>query len=214
MPVVSIPILFRDEHLLVVDKPPRTLVVPAPGRSGRSLVDLLGRQLGQRVYAVHRLDEDVTGVLVLALDPTTRKAVESVFREHQAKRIYLALLGRAPDPAAGRIESRLRESGGIVRSVTSGAGQRAVTLFKTLRRVDRFTLVECELETGRRNQIRVHMADLGCPIVGDRKYGYRVRGGVSHPRPLLHAESVSFRHPVTDEEVSVQVEAPESDLRR
>ena len=212
--MASIPILLQDDHLLVVDKPPRMLVVPAPGRSGASLVDILGRQLGRRVYAVHRLDEDVTGVLVLAREPSTRKAIEAVFREHRARRLYLALLGRAPDPPAGRIESRLRESQGVVRSVTSGAGQRAVTLFKTLRRVDRFTLVECELETGRRNQIRVHMADLGCPIVGDRKYGYRVRGGASHPRPLLHAEAVSFQHPITGVDVSVQVDSPEPELRR
>ena len=84
--MASIPILLQDDHLLVVDKPPRMLVVPAPGRSGASLVDILGRQLGRRVYAVHRLDEDVTGVLVLAREPSTRKAIEAVFREHRARR--------------------------------------------------------------------------------------------------------------------------------
>ena len=101
-----------------------------------------------------------------------------------------------------------------MRSVLKGPGERAVTQFKTLRRVSRYTLVECELETGRRNQIRVHMSDLGCPIVGDRKYGFRVRGGQSFSRPLLHAESVSFQHPLTGEDIHVRVDAPEEELRR
>jgi 23S rRNA pseudouridine1911/1915/1917 synthase len=185
--LVRIPILLQDDHILVVDKPARMLVVPAPGRQGPCLVDVLGRQIGRRVFAVHRLDEDVTGVLVLSVDPESRGSVEAVFREHRARRIYLALLSRAPDPAAGKIESLVREfPGGVVRSVLHGPGDRAVTVFRVLRRVGRNTLVECELETGRRNQIRVHMSDLKCPIVGDRKYGFR--GSGPPRRPLLHAQ--------------------------
>ena len=191
------------------------LVVPAPGRSGETVVDALGRDLGTRVYAVHRLDEDVTGVLVLAASEAAREPLEAVFRQHVAKRTYLALLSRAPQPPAGRIESRLREtSGGVMRSVTSGGGDLAITEYRTLRRAGRHTLVECRLQTGRRNQIRVHMADLGCPIVGDRKYGFRVRGQVNYKRPLLHAERVEFVHPWTGEPIDVQVDAPEVELRR
>lgn len=212
---MDIPILWQDEHLVVVAKPPRMLVVPAPGRSGPTIADRLGKQMGRRVYPVHRLDEDVTGVLVLALQQSTKAAVEDVFRKHKAERIYLALLSRAPDPPAGRIESRLREGkDGVVRSVTRGPGDEAITEFTTLRRVDRYTLVECRLQTGRRNQIRAHMADLSCPIVGDRKYGFRVRGGRSHSRPLLHAEQVRFDHPLTGERVHVVSEAAEPELRR
>lgn len=211
----AIPILHHDDHLLIVAKPPRMLVVPAPGRSGPTVADVVGRQLGRRLYPVHRLDEDVTGTLLLAADLDTKAALEEVFKEHRVQRIYLALLSRAPDPAAGKIESRLREGAdGIVRSVIGGAGERAVTVYSTLRRESRYTLVECRLETGRRNQIRVHMSDLGCPIVGDRKYGFRVRGGRSVGRPLLHAERVEFEHPVTKETINVSVEAAEMELRR
>lgn len=200
---------------MVVAKPPGLLVVPAPGRSGQTISDVLREQTGKRVYPVHRLDEGVTGVLVVALTQGAKAALEDLFRQHTIQRVYLALLSCAPSPAAGRIESQLRESkNGIVRSVLKGPGERAVTQFKTLRRVSRYTLVECELETGRRNQIRVHMSDLGCPIVGDRKYGFRVRGGQSFSRPLLHAESVSFQHPLTGEEIDVRVDAPEEELRR
>ena len=211
----TIPILFEDDHLLVVAKPPGLLVVPAPGRSGETIADRLRKQIGQRVYPVHRLDEGVTGVLVVALTQAAKSALEELFREHAIRRVYLALLSCAPTPAAGRIESQLRESkSGVVRSVSKGPGEQAVTQFTTLRRVSRYTLVECQLETGRRNQIRVHMSDLGCPIVGDRKYGFRVRGGRSFSRPLLHAESVTFDHPITGELVSVRVDAPEEELRR
>ena len=213
--VPEIPILFEDEHLIVVNKPPRLLVVPAPGRAGPTITDVLSGQIGRRTYPVHRLDEDVTGTMVLALTKPAKTALEQVFRGHEIERTYLALLSRAPDPAAGRIESRLREAqSGIVRSVVKGPGEHAVTLFKTLRRVDRYTLVECRLETGRRNQIRVHMSDLGCPIVGDRKYGFRVRGGRSFSRPMLHAESISFEHPITGEPIRMEVDANETDLRR
>ena len=211
----KISILYEDDHLLVVAKPAGLLVVPVPGRRAPTVEDVLREQIGERVYPVHRLDEGVTGALGLARTQEAKVALEGLFREHAIQRVYLALLSSAPNPPAGRIESQLRESkSGIVRSVVTGPGERAVTQFKTLRRVSRYTLVECELETGRRNQIRVHMSDLGCPIVGDRKYGFRVRGGQSFSRPLLHAESVRFQHPMTGASVHVQVDAPEEDLRR
>jgi 23S rRNA pseudouridine1911/1915/1917 synthase len=200
---------------MVVAKPPGLLVVPAPGRAGDTIADVLRKQTGQRIYPVHRLDEGVSGVLLVALTQPAKRALEELFRKHTIERVYLALLSRAPHPAAGRIESQLREDkNGIVRSVVKGPGEHAVTQFTTLRRVARYTLVECRLETGRRNQIRVHMSDLDCPIVGDRKYGFRVRGGASVARPLLHAESVRFAHPITGEDVDVRVEAPEEELRR
>lgn len=206
----EIPILHRDDHLLIVDKPARMLVVPAPGRSGRTVVDCLQQQLGSRVYAVHRLDEDTTGVLALARTTEAKAALEQIFRAHEAERIYLAVVCRAPSPAAGRIESRLRENDrGIVESVTRGAGQHAVTHYRTLRRLRRDTLVECRLETGRRNQIRAHLSELGCPVVGDRKYGYRPKGEGSHKRPLLHAWRLRFRHPFGGGDVDVEAEVPE-----
>ena len=169
--------------------------------------------MSDRVFAVHRLDEDVTGVLVLAARESAREPLEQMFRSHRAERLYLALLSRAPSPPAGRIESKLREDpSGLVRSVEGGPGQKAITEYRTLKRVDHYTLVECRLLTGRRNQIRVHMADLGCPIVGDRKYGFRSRGGTQFKRLLLHAHTVRFPHPITGAEVFVRAEPAEKEL--
>lgn len=209
----KLPILHLDDHLVVVDKPPGILVVPAPGRGGATVVDLLGRQLGERVFAVHRLDEDTSGALVLARTEAARAGLDRLFAEHGAARTYHALLSHAPQPPAGRIESRLAEGAdGVVRSVPRG-GERAVTRYRTLCRRGRWTLVEVQPETGRRNQIRVHMAELGCPLVGDRKYGFRVRGGPAVGRVMLHAAALEFDHPVTGERVAVRCEAPEAELR-
>ena len=206
-----IQVLWSDDTLVVVDKPARCLVVGAPGRGGTTLVDRLTRQLGARVYAVHRLDEDTTGVIALARSEAARDALEPQFRSHEAERIYLALVAHAPSPPSGRIESRLAEGkDGIVRSVTKGPGERAVTLYRTLARRDAGVLVECRLETGKRNQIRAHLAELGCPIVGDRKYGWRAKGKASPPtRPLLHAYRLALRHPFTG--VRIEVIAPVHD---
>jgi len=209
-PAVSV--LHRDDHLLVVDKPAGTLVVPAKGRGGPCLVDLLTRQVGQRVIAVHRLDEDTTGCLAFALDERTRGALDACFRAHAATRDYLALATAVPSPESGCAESNLEEGAdGVVRVVKRG-GRRAVTHYRTLARRGRGALVHCRLETGRRNQIRVHLAALGSPVAGDRKYGYRPRPGERFGRVMLHSWQLQLAHPVTGASVEVTCAAPEPEL--
>ena len=213
---MAIPVLYEDEHLLIVDKPARMLVVSAPGRSGATVVDQLHKQTGSRVYAVHRLDEDTTGVLAMARSPAAKERLEAIFRAHEADRIYLAVVRRAPSPPAGRIESRLRENArGIVESATSGPGEKAVTHYRTVRRLKRETLVECRLETGRRNQIRLHCQLAGYPIVGERQYidwggdGPKLRA----PRQSLHAHRLAMVHPTTG--LTIRFESPlPSDLAK
>lgn len=206
----AIPVLYRDEHLAVVDKPPGMLVVHAPGRRGPTVIDALTEQLGRSVLPVHRLDAETSGALLVALTRETRTALETMFRAHEIERLYLALVSRVPSPPAGRIESLLQERGNTVRTVLRG-GKTAITHYRTLERRAGGALVLCRLETGRRNQIRVHLADLGCPLVGDRKYGYRSsrRAG----RVMLHSWRLRLRHPASGEELSVEAVAPESELR-
>lgn len=209
----SLPVLHRDDHLVVVDKPSGMLVVPAPGRNEPTVVDVATRQFRRPVQAVHRLDEDTTGALVLAFDDATRVAMEAMFRDHVVSREYLALASSAPSPAAGRIEANLAEGAdGIVRVVQRG-GQRAVTHYTTLERRGRCTLLSCRLETGKRNQIRVHLAALGCPLAGDRKYGYRARTGERFPRVMLHSWRLRFVHPILGTEVAVSAAPAEVELR-
>jgi 23S rRNA pseudouridine1911/1915/1917 synthase len=208
-----IPVCHQDDHVLVVDKPPGLLVVPAPGRKAPTVVDLVSMALGERVHAVHRLDEETSGALVLARSDAGRVGMEQLFRTHAVERIYLALLAGVPSPAGGRVAARLQEqSDGMVHVVTRG-GEPAVTHYEVLRRVERSALVRCRLETGRRNQIRVHMAALGCPVAGDRKYGYRPRAGESFRRVMLHSFRVAFRHPVTGADLAIEVPPAEAELR-
>ena len=210
---LKVPILHSDEHLLIVDKPAGVLVVPAKGRRGPHLVDILADQLGGRVMAVHRLDEDTTGCLAFAMHDSAREALDVTFRRHRAERDYLALTTAVPSPESGCIESNLEEGvDGIVRVVRRG-GRPAVTHYATVARRDGGGLVRCRLETGRRNQIRVHLAALGCPIVGDRKYGYRPRRGERHARVMLHSWRLSLEHPVTGASVTVSCQPAEHKLR-
>jgi RluA family pseudouridine synthase len=210
--MLSLPVLHRDEHLIVVDKPAGILVVPA-GRSEPTLVDRLQDQLGCVVHAVHRLDEETTGAMLFALTAPAKAGLEDMFRRHAVERTYLALLAAAPSPPAGKIESRVEESSdGIVRVVARG-GVHAITHYETLARRERCTLVCCRLETGRRNQIRVHMSALGCPVAGDRKYGFRARSGERFARVMLHSWRLRCRHPVTGGTIEVEVTPAESVLR-
>ncbi|MGC6486269.1 MAG: RluA family pseudouridine synthase [Planctomycetota bacterium] len=208
----AVTVLHRDEHLLIVDKPAGTLVVPAGGRRMPCLVDVLTRQLGQRVIAVHRLDEDTTGCLAFALTEPARDALDACFRTHGPTRDYLALATAVPSPESGCVESYLEEGpDGVVRVVRRG-GRRAVTHYQTLERRSRGALVRCRLETGRRNQIRVHLAALGCPVAGDRKYGYRPRPGDSYERVMLHSWQLRLEHPVGGAAVEVSCAPPEREL--
>ena len=212
----AIPVLYEDDDLLIVAKPAKALVVAAPGRRAPTVVDRVSRERGERVFAVHRLDEDTTGVLALARHPDAREALERVFRSHTAERLYLALASAVPTPPAGRIESRLAVGkDGIVRSVTRGnSGERAVTEYRLLERRGRHALLECRLETGRRNQIRAHLAELGCPLVGDRKYGWRAAREDAAParRPLLHAWRLAFEQPLSGVAVEVECRPEEPEL--
>jgi RluA family pseudouridine synthase len=206
--MAAIEVLYADDHLVVVDKPAGLLVVPAPGRSGATLIDRLAAELGGRFHAVHRLDEGTTGALVVARSEAACAAMEDLFRRHDVVRDYLALVAGIPTPPSGRIRSQLQEQDGVVQVVTRG-GRTAVTTYETLGRRGRFTLVRCRLETGRRNQIRVHMSEIGCPLAGDRKYGFRARPGETFRWPLLHSWRIAFQHPIL--EVRVEVQAPPPD---
>lgn len=209
----EVPVLYVDETLAVVDKPAGVLTVPAPGRKGRTLVDMLSDQLGRRVFAVHRLDEETTGCVAFALDDAVRSGLERLFRSHQVERSYLALLSSVPSPESGRIDANLAEAADGIMQVVKAGGQRAVTHYRTLARRGRNALVECRLETGRRNQIRVHMAALGCPVAGDRKYGFRARAGESHGRVMLHSWRLRMTHPSSGVAIDVECEPSEPDLR-
>jgi len=200
-------ILHRDATLLVVDKAAGVLTVGHPGRRERCLLDDLRRD-GLKVAPVHRLDRETSGVLLLALDPVHRGALEQAFRRHEVRKRYLALVEGLPPARRGTIDAPILDQGSTAR--VDRAGRRAVTRYEVIEPLaGRAALVRVEPESGRHNQIRVHFAHIGHPLLGDRKYGRGGRIGARpphFPRAMLHAERLSLRHPASGR--PLQVEAP------
>lgn len=193
-------ILFEDADLIVVDKAAGLLSVPSAEvlhETAESFLDayLGGRPGDRRIHHVHRLDRDTSGVLVFAKNTWTRDRLKKQFEAHDIERLYVAIVhGKLREPT-GTFRSKLAEDEELkVRSVAaSAAGKEAVTHYRTVASGRRFSILEVTLETGRRNQIRVHLAEAGHPVVGDTMYG---RGrDESLGRLGLHAKRLGFTHP-------------------
>ena len=185
-----------------------------------TLADLLPAMLGQpgkKLRAVHRIDRDTSGLVVFARTASAESSLTEQFKAHTVDRRYLALVrGRA---ASGRIESHLVRDRGDGRrgSSTTGDGQRAVTHVRAIEQAERFALVECRLETGRTHQVRIHLAEAGTPLCGERVYdrplhGTPVKDESGAERPMLHAAQLGITHPVTSERMHWE-SAPPADFR-
>lgn len=201
-------ILFEDRDVLVVEKAAHLLTVPTPRREKDTLVHLLQnyvsagrRQLG-RVEIVHRLDRGVSGVLVFAKSAPMAERLREQFAAHKPQREYVAIVaGRLPLDE-GTFQKAIADDAKSLRRHCSdrpGVGEQAVTHYHVLQRFRHATLVAVRLETGRRNQIRVHFADAGHPVLGDPRYGNdrSSRLAWQHRRMALHARSLAFDHPAT-----------------
>lgn len=210
-PSPRLSILHRDAHVLVVSKPPGMLSVPTPGAEGLDVPQALARE-GLRASPVHRLDREVSGVLLLALDETARAGLEAAFRERAVAKTYWALAQGHVRPPSGAFHFPILEEGLIAR--VSARGKRSLTRYRTLRHLPRTTELEIDLVTGRYNQIRLHFAHAGHPLVGERKYARGRESAERMPsrRVALHAWRVGFTHPITGERLEIEAPLPE-DLR-
>ncbi len=206
---IPLSIVYEDEHLLVVDKPAGLVVHPAPGHEDGTLVNALLAHVPDldttedvsRPGIVHRLDKDTSGLMVVAKDAPTHAALAEQMREHRMVKRYLAMVeGHMPVPEGtvdapiGR-DPRYRQRMALV--PVGRGGREARTLFRVLRQAHGRTLLEVRLETGRTHQIRVHMAAIQHPVVGDLVYG-RSQPPMP-PRQFLHASHLEFAHPATGE---------------
>jgi len=204
---------WRDEHLLVVRKPAGLPTHPTENRRGGTVVNRLlamGIPLAPRggplrPGIVHRLDAGTSGLLVVASDDETFEGLAETFKRHEAGRAYLALVRGSVPHDRFEVDAPLGRAGAKIRVDATG-GRQATTAFVVRERFESATLLEAEPRTGRTHQIRVHLASIGHPILGDRPYG---GGGddareLGLERPFLHAWRIAFDHPITGERIELE----------
>lgn len=206
----SIEFLYDDPDLCVVVKPSNLLTVPTQYREGQTLVGRVERRLKDRdpkakVFCVHRLDRDVSGVLVMAKSLAVAEKLRNQFADRKPDRQYIAIVAGAVQEDTGTIQNYLATDENLNRYAVKdpSQGELAITHYRVRQRWHDSTLVEVRLETGRRNQIRVHLADLGHPILGDPRYRRDLATHRSWPyrRIALHAESLGFVHPTNGQPI-------------
>lgn len=205
-------ILYEDSDIIVVDKTAGLLTVGTASNKTRTAYYILTDYVRKgclksrnRIFTVHRLDQWTSGVLVFAKSEEVKLRMQARWKETQKK--YLAVVHGRLDQKDGIITSYLAENKAfVVYSTTDQAkGKLAQTAYKVLEETDRFSLLELSLLTGRKNQIRVHLADKGHPVVGDRKYG---KAGDRFRRLALHSKSISFKHPSTGKLLTFDAKVP------
>lgn len=219
---IPVDVRYADDHLLVISKPAGLVTHPARGHESGTLVNALlalGGTLSQaasvRPGIVHRLDKDTSGLLLVAKDDSTQEALVEAIRRREVERRYLALVRGVPPAATGTIEAPVgrHPTKRRLMAVVAG-GKPSVTHYSVLEAAGERALLDVTLATGRTHQIRVHLAHLGHPVLGDRVYGgYSERTkALGLQRPFLHAWRLAFSHPVTHERVEIEDPLP-PDLR-
>lgn len=208
----GIMIIFEDSDILVVDKPPGLLTISTDKEKSRTAYFILTDYVrkGQvksrkRVFIVHRLDRDTSGLVVFAKTPEAKQFLQSHWDETTKK--YLAVVHGTCEKTSETISTYLAENKAKTVYSTSdkSKGRLAKTAYKVLKQTEEFALLEVDLLTGRKHQARVHLAGVGHPVVGDRRYGKR-KG--LHKRLALHATSISFAHPCSGEHVTFETTVP------
>jgi len=220
---ISLDVLYEDEAVLIVDKPAGLLAVPTSPDAEEEdtallrVQDYIRHKTPRRPYVgvVHRIDRDTSGTLAFTLDPAARAALRALFREHRIERRYAAIVQGEPRGDRGKVDLPIHDAyeGGRRRVASPGEPSRpALTLWTVVERFPGAALLEVELKTGRQHQIRVHLAHLGMPIVGDPVYG-RTRAAaaprISAPRQMLHARLLAFVHPSSGRPVRAESPPPQ-----
>lgn len=223
---IPLKVVYEDSDMLVIDKAPGMVVHPAPGHFSGTLVnallhhcpDLSGIGGVARPGIVHRLDQDTSGLIVVAKSQKAMDGLVKAFSSHKAiSKTYLAICHGRPRLDAGRIENLIgrhpvdRKRMAIVEK----NGKVAITNWRVLRSTGTLSALECRIETGRTHQIRVHMASLGCPVIGDKVYGKSALDKKLEPVParqMLHAWKLELYHPVGGEKMKLEAPVPD-DMR-
>ena len=213
---ISLSILYEDQHLVAINKPQGFVVHPAPGHFEHTLVNALihrykelENQNEMRFGLVHRLDKDTSGVILVAKNLKTHELLSKAFKERTIKKTYLALaLGNPGNKVVHNHLGRCQKD--RKKFAVTSEGKEALSEIKVLSFKQGFSFVEITPHTGRTHQIRVHLAYLGCPIVGDPLYGsQKLNKDLGLKRQLLHAKSLELLHPITNETLRLEAPLPE-----
>jgi len=184
---VNIPIIYEDQWLLVADKPSGLLTVPTPKNEKRTLTSILN------LYPCHRLDRETSGLIIYAKDKNTQQRMMDEFRGRKVRKTYLAFVRGVPQKGQGEIKNRIE-------------GLSAETRYKIIEKRKDFAILEVNPLTGRTNQIRIHLKQIGHPILGESKFAFRRDFAIKAKRLMLQAKELSFPHPVTGAQVQVRLE--------
>lgn len=205
-----IPILYEDENILAVDKPAGIASIPERQTGKECLSEQVAGQFGIKIFIVHRLDKEVSGVILFAKNPETHRYLNTQFSNHLVKKEYLALVHGLVSSDTGEIDQPIRTFGSGRMGVDLERGKECRTRYRVQQRYKNMTLVEVFPVTGRRHQIRVHFYSLGHSIVGDPMYGDK-KVQHSFDRLMLHAHRIQFK-PLSGPEIQLESPLPESFL--
>ena len=219
-PVIDIPILFEDDDVVVIDKPVGVAAHPSPGWTGPTVTEslvasghlLTDRGAAEREGIVHRLDVGTTGAMVVAKSPAAYSSLKRQFKERSVDKEYHAVVHGLLDPLSGTIDAPIdRHPSKDYKWAVVHGGRPSITHYETLEAWPRASLVEVHLETGRTHQIRVHMAAMRHPCVGDLTYGAdpTLSRELGLERQWLHARRLGFEHPITGDRIDVQSPYPQ-----
>lgn len=207
----ALDILFEDKDIIVINKPSGLLSMSAGNSKDKTAYSMVGQYIKQKdakakVFIVHRLDRDTSGILMFAKSELVKHKLQDNWNEIVTRRGYLCVVEGKLDKDSGVIKNYLDESKTQQVYVTQKGGKLAITYYKQLHTCNKYSLVEVYLDTGRKNQIRVHMEFLGHSIVGDKKYG-----AISNPirRLGLHCHDFAFTHPITNNLIELKLDAPD-----
>ncbi len=211
-PARFVPILYKDDCYLVVDKPAGLLVVPTPQKEKNTLTDIVNAQCRtpqeERIYPCHRLDRETSGVIIYAKGTRNQELLMEQFKHGRVSKKYIAFVqGKLKNPA-GEIKSYIRDRE-QERFQKNAPAKFAVTRYKVLEVRRRFSIVEVNPVTGRTNQIRIHFSEMHHPLVGERKYTFGKDFELKFRRTALHAAEVEFTNPVSRKKISVASPLPE-----